>query len=219
MPECVAYFGLASCLPPSIENMVNGSSFGSGLIRKVGQFTGVTDAVNCAKNPSWGTCAKAAVKLTLTAVTIATLGAGATVEAPAEVGLDAATDATTDAATSATTNVTTDVTGDAATGSGTQVATRASGTAAKWTVRRIATSCMTGLALACTISINGVETVVHDRTVTQVFADQAQHAEADKEEEYEFSEAPYMGGFGPGDPYFPPNLPTIAYWPFGPPEQ
>lgn len=163
MPECVAFFGLANCLPPSIENMVNGHSFGSGLIRKVGQITGVTDAINCAKNPQWGTCLKAAIKLTITVTTIATLGASAPEEIPAEEMADAAVDTATstgaDSATAGSSDATTSVAGDGATSS--EVATPSSGEAepaSKWqTVKKYGGKCV-AVAVICAGPLTGWHT-------------------------------------------------------------
>jgi hypothetical protein len=77
-----------------------GSGWGSFIRKAVsvaGNVTGVTDAINCIKNPSLGTCVKAAIKLTATAATVATLGGSATVEAAAEGTAELTADTTADA--------------------------------------------------------------------------------------------------------------------------
>jgi RHS repeat-associated protein len=66
-----------------------GNFFVHTALPAVGNLTGITNAINCIKNPSWGQCLEAAGKLALTASAFVTAGASTEID----VGLTAATDA------------------------------------------------------------------------------------------------------------------------------
>jgi hypothetical protein len=98
-----------------VASTASSSSSGGGLggffrkaLSTVGNVTGVTDAINCIKNPSVGTCVKAAIKLTATAATIVTLGGGA----EAEVAADGATDLIADSTADTSADVSAEAGGD-----------------------------------------------------------------------------------------------------------
>ena len=92
--------------------MCGWSSFGRKALSTVGNVTGITDAINCIKNPTLATCAKAALKLTATAITIATLGAGAESEVAADGAADVVGDLTADGSVSTGEDATAEAGGD-----------------------------------------------------------------------------------------------------------
>jgi RHS repeat-associated protein len=85
-------FGCSGPLQAQPSGSPSSSSGGGGLwhwvthtaLPALGKVTGVTDAIDCIKNPTWGGCTKAVVKLAVTGTVIVTvgssLGVGASVD-------------------------------------------------------------------------------------------------------------------------------------------
>jgi hypothetical protein len=74
--------------------------------------SGIQSIVSCVTNPNLASCVRAAVTVVGLALTIATGGAGAVVDAGVDAAADAATDAAADAATDAATDSAADATED-----------------------------------------------------------------------------------------------------------
>ncbi|HEY1620975.1 MAG TPA: RHS repeat-associated core domain-containing protein [Streptosporangiaceae bacterium] len=213
MAECAAFFGLANCLPAGLANMINGSSFGSWAIRKVGQVTGVTDAINCVKNPSLALCVKATVKLALTAVTIASLGTAAPETTAADGAVDATADATTNTAVDAASGAGSSEAGDVATSTASKGATEAAEDGPGWLAKACASAAV-GLVLTC----GGQQEV--DKDVSPPPAapiswvmDLVKGETGEPADELGPAAEPYTAGLGPGDLPLSPYLPYILYEP------
>jgi RHS repeat-associated protein len=137
------------------------SSFGRKALQTVGNVTGVTDLINCIKNPTLGTCAKAAIKLAATAFTIATLGAGAETEVVTDGATDVVGDLTGDTSVSTGTDASAEAGGDDASSGGSGWKPTGRPAAAHepgggLSVRSKIGGCLVALAVACSLG-SGVQ--------------------------------------------------------------
>jgi YD repeat-containing protein len=85
---------------------------GAGQMATDTDPAGIQSIVSCVTNPNLASCVRAAVTVAGLALTIATGGAGAVVDAGVDAAADAATDAAADAATDAATDSAADATED-----------------------------------------------------------------------------------------------------------
>jgi len=94
-------FGLGCNLVAYTPSASSGGSV-TGFLRKAASFagnvTGITAAVQCAEHPTLGGCLKAAAQVGLTALTVASGGAGSALEASADGAMDATADLAADGA-------------------------------------------------------------------------------------------------------------------------
>jgi RHS repeat-associated protein len=158
-PYTCGRFG-TGCNPVPMAGSGNGSSGAIGwIIRQAGQITGITDAINCIKNPTLLGCGKALLKGGAFILAVASAGSGAGADVALDATLDETTAVTGDTITEAGDSVVSSADGSATAESGsgeTSVATRPSGelkaAESRSLVQRakeFAAGCVLGTAVAC----------------------------------------------------------------------
>jgi RHS repeat-associated protein len=75
-----------NCTPGPSTGGGGGGAFLTAALRFAGNVTGISDAIACAEHPTLGDCLSAALKLTLDAATIASLGGTAELDVAADAG-------------------------------------------------------------------------------------------------------------------------------------